>query len=179
MVFSNPFPRIAIVSAFMASLAGCSPPSSKLEALAKNGTIQESAPVKADAGILIDAPLPKVWQLISDIDRWPTWQPDITKAALQGPLAADSKFSWNGGGTAVESTLMLVKPLKAISWTGRAMGLKAIHVWTLTPEPGGRVLVRTRESMDGFPITLLYPSSKLQESDVHWLARLKQAAEAH
>jgi hypothetical protein len=33
--------------------------------------------------------------------------------------------------------------------------------------------------MDGFPITLLYPSSKLQESDVHWLARLKQAAEAH
>jgi hypothetical protein len=56
--------------------------------------------------------------------------------------------------------------------------LKAVHVWTLTDEPGGRVLVRTRESMDGFPISLLFPSAKLQESDVHWLMRLKQAAEA-
>jgi hypothetical protein len=178
MEFPNPFLRIAIAAAIVASLAGCSPPNSKLEALAKNGAIQEMAPVKADASILIGAPLPRVWELISDIDRWSTWQPDITKAALHGPLAAESKFNWNGGGTSVESTLMLVKPLKAISWTGRALGLRAVHVWTLATEPDGRVLVRTRESMDGFPITLLYPSAKLQKSDTYWLARLKQAAEA-
>src|SRR5258708_5770723 len=109
MAFSNPFLRIAIASAFMTSLAGCSPPRSKLEALAKNGTIQETAPIKADASILIDAPLPRVWQLISDIDRWPTWQPDISKAALQGPLAADSKFSWNGGGPAGGAKPLVVK----------------------------------------------------------------------
>jgi uncharacterized protein YndB with AHSA1/START domain len=179
MVLLKPFPRVVIASAFMAGLAGCSPPTSKLEALAKNGMIQETAPIKADASIVIDAPLPRVWKLISDIDHWPAWQPAITRAVLHGPLTTETRFDWKGGGISVESRLMQVKPLKAISWTGRAMGLKAIHVWTLAAQPGGRVLVRTRESMDGFPIALLYPSARMQENDAQWLARLKQAAEAH
>jgi len=169
---------IAAASAFVAVSTGCAPSNDRLERLARSGNIQENAPIKADASIEVAAPQQRLWSLLAGIDQWPRWQPDIDAAALHGSLSPGSQFTWRSGGTSVRSKLALVEPITAISWTGQAFGLEAVHVWTFTALPSGRVLVRTRESMDGFPISVLYPSAKLQESDVRWLASLKRVAEA-
>src|SRR5262245_57471215 len=42
--------------------------------------IDTSAPVLARHGIDIDAPLDVVWDLHTDVNRWPEWQTDITAA---------------------------------------------------------------------------------------------------
>ena len=55
--------------------------------------------------------------------------------------------------------------------------LHAIHCWTLSLLPDDEVLVKTRESMDGWLISRIYSSPELLESDQRWLAQLKQAAE--
>lgn len=178
MKFTRRSFRIAAASAFLAASVGCAPSNDRLEMLARTGNIQENAPIKADASIEVAAPQQRLWDLLANIDQWPRWQPDIDAAALHGSLSPGSQFTWRSGGTSVRSKLALVAPITAISWTGQAFGLKAVHVWTFTALPGGRVLVRTRESMDGFPISLLYSSAKLQESDVGWLASLKRVAEA-
>lgn len=170
----RPF-QIVVAAALLAS---CAPSDDKLASLARAGAVQEDAPIKADVNIVITAPADRIWALLAQVDRWPSWQPDISKAALAGPLAPGARFTWTTGGTEVRSTLILIRPATAIAWTGEAFGLKAVHVWTLTPEPGGHVLVRTQESMDGFPTSLAYSSAKLAESDLRWLASLKRAAES-
>jgi hypothetical protein len=55
--------------------------------------------------------------------------------------------------------------------------IHAIHCWTLSSSPDDKVLVKTRESMDGWLISRIYSSPELLKSDQRWLAQLKQAAE--
>ena len=161
----------------VALLAGCAPSGAKLEAMARLGEIQADAPIKADASILIAAPPQTVWRRLTDIDHWPDWQLDIHSAKLVGPLASGSTFVWRSSVT-VRSRLALVRPPSTMSWTGHALGLKAVHVWTISDQRDGRTQLRTRESMDGWPMSLLYNSAQLQASDLAWLAALKKASEA-
>ena len=56
--------------------------------------IDTNAPVFARKEIIIHAPLEKVWQIQSDIENWPSWQPDIVTAKLDGELKAGATFRW-------------------------------------------------------------------------------------
>lgn len=136
------------------------------------------APAFAGHHIHIEAPPEKVWALISDIDHWSSWQPDIPTAKLLGPLAPGSRFRWNSGGTGVSSTLEEVDQPHRLGWTGRAMGAKARHVWALRPEGSGTT-VTTEESFEGLVVVLLKGRMQrlLDDSLQKWLAALKKAAE--
>jgi uncharacterized protein YndB with AHSA1/START domain len=138
----------------------------------------QNAPVFARHEIHIQAPAERVWALISDIDAWSWWQPDIGYARLVGPLAPGSTFKWKSRGTAVSSTLEEVDPPRRLGWTGRAMGAKARHVWILEPQGNG-VTVKTQESFEGIVVVLLKKTMPrlLDDSLKTWLARRKEAAE--
>lgn len=153
------------------------PSQSHLDQLARSGAIEESAPVKAHVAITINAPAEKVWGLLADLKDWPKWQPDISDVELAGPVQSGSSFSWNTGGSEIHSKIAVVQPQERLVWTGTAYGAKAIHAWTLERLPGGRTLVKTDESMDGFLLSLFYSSGKLKEGDQRWLDDLKLAAE--
>ncbi len=88
-----------------------------------------------------------------------------------------TRFRWTTGGIEIHSEVHLYEPGRRLSWTGTALGAKAIHVWELVPEDGGRTLVKVSESMDGPLMGLLFPSAKLRETDLAWLMDLKEAAE--
>jgi hypothetical protein len=75
----------------------------------------------------------------------------------------------------IHSTIRLFDPDRTIGWTDRAFHIHAIHVWTLSPLPDGRVLVKTRESMDGGLVGRFYSSRELLESDKMWSEHLKKA----
>lgn len=138
----------------------------------------QDAPAFAHHEIYIEAPPERVWVLISDIDRWNLWQPDIASASLAGPLVRGSTFKWTSGRTGVSSVLEEVDPPRRLGWTGRAMGARAKHLWILEPQGSG-TKVSTRESFEGLVVVLLKKRMQrlLDDSLQKWLVLLKEAAE--
>jgi hypothetical protein len=162
----------------MTELTACDASKFDRDGLAAQGMIDESAPVKAMVQIIIQAPPAKIWRVLTNIKDWTTWQPDISEVAIQAPPEVTVPFTWSTGGMTIHSTIRLFDPDRGIGWTGRAFHIHAIHVWTLRPLPDGRVLVETRESMDGWLVDRFYSSRELLESDKKWLEHLKRAAES-
>ncbi len=140
--------------------------------------IDEHAPMVARQQIMIDAPIHKIWTLETDINHWPEWQPGVTSAALDGGMAVGSVFRWKGQGLRITSTLQEVEAPRRIGWTGKAMGIDAVHVWTFEPQ-GGSTRVTSEESWAGWFTRLLklLDRNLLNKSMEKSLQVLKQKAE--
>lgn len=141
--------------------------------------INLKAPVIAQHQITINAKSETIWQLLTDINQWADWNPNISEAKLEGALKPGSTFRWKSGGTAILSTLQEIEPQHRISWTGQVIGTRAIHTWMLEPQ-GESVLVRTEESFEGW-LVLLTKGMMQRMLDIslqEWLEHLKQRAEA-
>ncbi len=116
--------------------------------------INAHAPIILSAEIEIDAPPELVWEVLSAIESWPSWNPEVKEATLDGDLAAGTLFRWKAGPSSLTSTLATVDRPSRIAWTGQSLGLSAIHVYNLEPRDG-HTLVRTAESVQGIPARLL------------------------
>ncbi|MEV0530928.1 SRPBCC family protein [Kitasatospora sp. NPDC050463] len=159
-------------------------PSTVAEAAAKHPAdvrIDERAPVITRTGILIHAPLHTIWKIQTDLENWPTWQPNVESMAKDTPgrLRPGSVFRWSTEGLDITSTVKQVDPGRRLVWGGPAQGITAVHVWTFTPTPDG-VLVHTEESWTGEPVTANQAvlQAALDNSLHHWVTNLKHEAEA-
>ena len=67
--------------------------------------IDETAPVITRGSIVIEAPLPTVWAVHTDIASWPEWHPGVGSTTLltRGELCAGSSFRWVAEGLDVTS----------------------------------------------------------------------------
>ena len=141
-------------------------------------SINNNAPVKCSKQITINATPQKVWGVLTAIDQWSIWQTDITKPMLNGPLRANTTFTWKTGGAKINSTLHTVEPYSHFGWTGKTFGMQAIHNWTITEE-NGHILVTVNESMQGLPAMLFKKSfnKSLQQGMLRWLELLKKECE--
>ena len=138
----------------------------------------ENAPVIAKGEIEINADPDTIWDVLVDIKNWPRWNPDIKSASLEGDVAEGSKFRWKARSISITSIFQDVDKPRLLGWTGKTMGIKAIHIWKLEPI-GGVTLVRTEESWKG-PFTRLMKGSAhdmLQKSLDSGLKYLKQEVE--
>ena len=119
-----------------------------------------------------------VWDVLTAVERWPSWNPDVKSATLDGSLAERGRFRWKAGPSTITSTIERLEPPRFLSWSGRTLGLTAIHEWKLEPKGDG-TLVSTEESMEGLAARLLRGSfqKRLEKSLETWLAGLKQEAE--
>lgn len=140
--------------------------------------VDHNAPAVAHAEADVAAPAEAVWELVADIERWPAWNPDVKSASLEGDLAPGSTFRWKAGPGTIVSTLQTVDPPREIAWTGKTMGIAAVHVYRLEPREGGTRVV-SEESWAGFLVRLLRGrmAKQLQTSLEGGLAHLKVAAE--
>ncbi|MEJ5202006.1 MAG: SRPBCC family protein [Anaerolineales bacterium] len=140
--------------------------------------IDYNAPLHAEKDILISAPLEKVWSEITKIDQWPKWQPDVTAAKLDGELATGTMFYWKAKGLNITSTIRILEPMQSIGWTGKSLGMQAIHIWTFEKREDS-VYVKTEESLSGwFPrILKLFDSKFLEKSLQNSLQVLKAHVE--
>jgi len=138
-----------------------------------------AAEAQASAQLLIKAPVERVWQLLVDVDRWPSWNHSVESAILEGAVASGSVFVWKSQGFTVRSTIQTVEPRHRLTWTGAAFGTRAFHSWEFEVVDGG-VLVTTAETFDGWLPWLLRAmmQRKLDDTLPGWLASLKVAAEA-
>ena len=141
-------------------------------------SVNHAAPVVAEGEIAIAAKPETVWEVMTDIEVWPTWNPDVKEATLQGSVAEGTQFRWKVSAGTINSTLTRVDPPRVLAWNGKGFGVKAIHAWLLEPRAGG-TLVRTEESWEGLLSRILRgPFQKaLKKSIDTGLGHLKAEAE--
>lgn len=116
--------------------------------------IDRDAAITAGGNVEISASPAQVWAIMSDIGDWPSWNPDVREARLEGDLAPGSRFKWRAGPGRITSVLRSVEPGRELGWTGETMGVHAVHVWRLESSPQG-TRVTTEESWDGWPTKLM------------------------
>lgn len=115
----------------------------------------DEAPLSAAAEAEIAAPVETTWDVLTDIERWPDWNPDVKSVELEGELRPGSVFRWKAGPGTVTSTIERLERPNLIAWTGTTLGgLRAHHVWHLE-ERNGKTHVRTTESFLGLLARIL------------------------
>jgi hypothetical protein len=139
---------------------------------------EENAPVRSTAEVEIDAPPQAVWEVLTDFQNWPHWNPDVKSMSFAGPLAPGSEFRWKAGPGTILSTLERIEPPRYIAWRGRTLTIDAYHEWWLEPRDGG-THVRTQESFYGLVARLLRRmlQKTLDKSFADGVERLKLEAE--
>ncbi len=140
--------------------------------------IDRHAPLQGRKEILVSAPLEQVWSILTKIDQWPKWQPDVSSARLAGELAVGTQFHWKANGLSISSRIAELEPMQRISWTGKSLGMQAIHIWTLA-EQNNSTQVTTEESISGWLARTLkvFDTDFLEKSLSGSLERLKNEAE--
>ena len=140
--------------------------------------IDIKAPLKAKKDILIDAPVNTVWAIQSDIKNWPEWQKDVSYAKLLGKLEKGTIFKWKAMGMMITSELQEISENKTIGWSGKSIGMNAIHIWNFEKQ-GNKTRVITEESLSGwFPLIIkLFKPDFLEQSLSKALQTLKDYAE--
>jgi hypothetical protein len=132
---------------------------------AENG-IDRGAPVLGTSETEVDAKPELVWDVLTRIDRWPVWNPDVRSVSMAGGLAEGSEFRWKAGPGTIRSTLERVEPPGLISWSGKTLGIEARHVYVLQPR-NGKTVVKTEETYDGLVARLF--RGRLQKTLDHAL----------
>ncbi|MFE7532316.1 MFS transporter, partial [Kitasatospora sp. NPDC057542] len=144
-------------------------------------TIDTTAPVVVRLAITVDAPPALVWALHTDVEAWPSWNPDVEQARLDGgPLTGPgTSFTWRTHGLDITSTVRELAPGRRIVWGGPANGIEGIHVWSFEAAGDGRVTVRTEESWSGPAVDAMPEALEqaLRESLERWLDHLRATAE--
>jgi uncharacterized protein YndB with AHSA1/START domain len=140
--------------------------------------IDESAPVTARREIGVAASREIVWELLTTMDKWADWNPDV-KTASQPALEKGGVFRWKAGPASLTSTLAEVDRPTQLGWTGTSMGMQAVHVWHLETDGTG-TLARTEESWSGTLPRMLPGMMRrsLEKTLDSWLTHLKAEAEA-
>jgi hypothetical protein len=140
--------------------------------------INQQAPVVGASEIEIDAAPEAVWEVLTAFERWPSWNRDVKSMTLQGEVAPGSVFRWKAGPGTITSTIQRVQRPRLIAWTGKTLGIKAIHFWHFEPR-NGKTFVRTEESYDGLVARLLRRSLQkiLDRALVDGLRSLKAEVE--
>ena len=140
--------------------------------------VNQRAPVVVFEQIDVDADPGMVWQVISAIGAWPSWNPAVKSTSLSGPLAVGTTFRWKSGPGTITSTLQQVDPPHVLAWTGKTLGIKAIHVYRLEARDGGTT-VHSAESWEGLAARLLRRSMQRQLANSlrSGLERLKEESE--
>lgn len=143
-----------------------------------NIPINENAPVKSKSQIEINTPVDAVWEILTDINNWTTWQKDVSKTVVHGEIKQGTKFDWKAGGLSFKSEIHTSNPKSMFGWTGITLGASAIHNWFFEAK-GNMTVVRVEESLQGiFPgLFSGYFQKNLDEGVVRNLKELKTAAE--
>ena len=110
--------------------------------------INQQAPVVGTGEIEIAASPEAVWEALTAFERWPSWNPEVKSMTIQGDVAPGTVFRWKAGPGTITSTIRRVEPPRQIAWTGKTLGIDAIHFWYFDPR-NGATFVRTEESFEG------------------------------
>jgi len=141
--------------------------------------IDTGAPVRARHEIEIDARLSIVWELHTDVNNWPSWQPKVSAAHLNGPFEPGASFEWTSYGWTIVSTIYAATDGARVLWGDKSGGSTGVHEWGFSQALRG-VHVTAEVSFAGGPVEadVTGIQSMLDTSLVAWLVHLKADAES-
>ena len=116
--------------------------------------VDREAPVVGSAEGRIEAPPEVVWDVLTGFELWPSWNPDVKSVEVKGPVAEGTEFRWKSRPGTIRSRIERLDRPRLVGWTGRTMGIGAVHVWRLDAHDGG-TFVRTEESFSGLLARLM------------------------
>ncbi|WP_425391678.1 SRPBCC family protein [Ekhidna sp.] len=148
----------------------------KLNELAKKGMINENASIRDSHSTIINANIDKVWDILTDMEDWPNWNPEIKKVTLEGEIAEGTTFKWVQGRTHGISQIQVVKKPALLAWTSKAKFVKRIYVWTLESDEG-QTIATVSASFQGAMVVLAQNHQKVYDELLGWLELLKNKAE--
>ena len=102
--------------------------------------------------IEIDAPPRLVWEVFSDVERWPEWTASVTSLiGLDGPgLAVGNRFAIKQPGMQkMVWTVTEIDPGSSWTWVQRSPGVLVTARHYVSVLPGGRTLVRQQLDQRG------------------------------
>lgn len=147
------------------------------EEYAKQGQIDEKAPVKNLSDIYINAPVEQVWQKLVDLPRWPMIDPSFRNVRLESDVTVDARFHFVLNNFPITAKFAVVSPNHELIWTGVSLWFKAIDRHVLEPTPDGGTQHYMSESFAGALATLFMSSDQLRKQHQKWLTAFKQAVE--
>lgn len=136
------------------------------------------APVYTSSEVVVAADAETVWRVVTSIADWPEWNPDVREASIEGGVAEGVNFKWKAGPGTIRSTIRRVDRPHMIGWTGKTLGIPAIHVYRIE-QTGDGTRVVLEESFDGALARLFrgYLQRTLDKAVTDGLRALKVEAE--
>ncbi len=112
--------------------------------------------------IEIDAPPERVWEVLTDFEAYPDWNPFMRY--MRGDLREGGKFETRieppeGRGMTFKPTITRVDPPRELRWLGRMMLPRIAdgeHAFELHPLDGGRTRLVQREQFRGVLVPILW-----------------------
>ena len=126
-----------------------------------------------------DAPRERVWALWTDIAGWPSWNPGVVRAELDGPLAEGATGTVRAaGGPASKLRVLSVEPERRLvtEASERLMRLRFEH--ELADAGDGELLITHRVRMSGLATPLMRRTvgTRLAQSIPTAVAKLAELA---
>jgi uncharacterized protein YndB with AHSA1/START domain len=148
----------------------------RLNALAKEAKINENASIRDQHSIIINAPIDKVFTILKNVEEWPSWNPEITKAKASGPITEGSTFEWTHNQQKLTAEVQLFEEPTTLTWTGKTKWVKDIFVWQLDKDEN-QTIVTVGASLQGAFVILVKNHQRVYNELLRWLECLKKAAE--
>lgn len=118
------------------------------------------------ARVVTDVPIAAIWQIWSDLERWPAWSHPLhqsTRWLEKRTWEVGAKFEQIrnlgfpfGRALSIE-TVREVMPERCVSWWKSEHGVGSCHIWFFDTLPDGRTAITNTEVITGPTIALAKP----------------------
>jgi uncharacterized protein YndB with AHSA1/START domain len=98
----------------------------------------------------VQAPAARVWEILSDVERWPSWTASVQQVVLDGPLAVGAVAKVRQPKLPPTAwTVTEVVPGRSFTWESKAPGSHAVGEHEVTPTGESTSEVRLRLEQRG------------------------------
>ncbi len=91
---------------------------------------------KFEREVEINAPVEKVWEVITNPDHWPQWFPGIESVSNVTSVSEGGTFQWTDEGKTGRGTIVNLEPQKRLDIMTQMGDDKDSHVFKLRPSGG-------------------------------------------
>ena len=148
------------------------PPFGRLTDMALDWMLRRvgAAPIEVRNEAVINAPVDRVWDVLTDLERWPSWYRACRWIRVESPSsgAQPLTFRWKAHPVELRSTVVRSDRPRAFAITADAFGLHADRTFTLRSTPDGLGTVVVSHETQVGPVAWLgraYLAPRLQRAN--------------
>lgn len=91
---------------------------------------------KFERDVEIDAPVERVWEVLTDASQWPEWFPGVESVSNITSVAEGATFEWTNAGKTGRGKIVNIVPLKRLEIMTQIEEDRDSHVFELKPSGG-------------------------------------------